>query len=105
MPLKYQTVRHELGFLWQIFPNYCKYGYETYIKQTGKHVACQMTATSEDLYFRPFMLDYMKHSPQDMERYIADEARTRKKQVVRHKLELSLAAISLTTANMDMKLT
>ena len=51
------------------------------------------------------MLDYMKHSLRGIRTGIAQtKPEFRKKKTVRQQLALPLADISLTTANMDMKL-
>ena len=70
-------------------------------------MAFQMTPRLPDLdNFRPFMLDYMKHSLRGIRTGIAQtKPEFRKnKEAVGKELALPLADISLTTANMDMKL-
>ena len=64
-----------------------------------------MTPTVPDLdNFKTFMLEYMKHSLRGNRTSTGKARITQTFQAVRRKLALPFADISLTTANMDMKL-
>ena len=71
-----------------------------------KHVAFQMTPRLPDLdNFRPFMLDYMKHSLRGIRTGIAQtKPELRKKGGSWKRTRTSFCSYLPTTANMDMKL-